>query len=230
MTADPPIDPSLLQQVKAILRRDLKLAADAAIADDAPLLRGDMDVDSLDLLLVVSSIERELGVTIPSESLDESVFQSVATVARHVQTHRKSAVPPPVPADPLARLPHADPFRFVTAIEHVATDDRVTAVWDVTGAEAFLAGHFPGRPIVPGVLIAEALAQAAGLTAGPGDTAGKLAHVDVRFDRPVTPPARVVLHAKLVRKVVSLRQYDVSAVVGGVTVARGTLALQLGDA
>ena len=226
-----PIDPHLRQRIKDILRRDLKLAPDAPLPDDQPLFHGTADLDSLDLLLVVSSLERELGVKIPSESLGEAVFRSVDTLTRYVQDHAGTATPPPArptSADPLARLPHADPFRFVTRVEAVAVDDFARTVWAVTGAEPFFAGHFPGRPIVPGVLIAEALAQTAGLVAAPADGLGKLAHVDVRFDSSVVPPAEVLLHARLVRKVVSLRQFDVTATVADRTVARGTLALQLG--
>ena len=227
------VDPHLRQRVKDILRRDLKLGPDVPIADDMPLFQGEVDIDSLDLLLVVSSLERELGAKIPSEAVGEATFRSVDTLARFVQAHRgpaPAAAPVPPAFDPLAGLPHADPFRFVTRVLTVVADDHAQAVWSVTGAEPFLAGHFPGNPIVPGVLIAEALAQTAGLIAAPADGsgAGKLAHVDVRFDRPVVPPADLVLSAKLVRKVVHLRQFEVSARVGDHVVARGTLALQLG--
>ncbi len=234
MDATTPVDPQLRQRVKDVLRRDLKLGPDVAMADDMPLFNGAVDIDSLDLLLVVSSLEREFKVRIPSEAVGEATFRSVETLARYVQDHGPAAaaaapVPPPAPpADPLARLPHADPFRFVTRAEAVVADDHARAVWSVTGAEPFLAGHFPGNPLVPGVLIAEALAQTAGLVAAPADGVGKLAHVDVRFDRPVVPPADLVLTAKQVRKVVHLRQFDVTATVAGVVVARGTLALQVG--
>jgi 3-hydroxyacyl-[acyl-carrier-protein] dehydratase len=231
-TAPVAIDPEIMRRVKEILRRDLKLGPDLPMADDMPLFGGPIDVDSLDLLLVVSSLERELGVKIPSEAVGEATFRSVATLARYVQDHRGTTAPAPAPVpppvDPLDRLPHRDPFRFVTRAELVVPDDLARAVWTVTGAEPFFAGHFPGRPLVPGVLIAEALAQTAGLVAAGVEGIGKLAHVDVRFERPVVPPADITLHAKLVRKVVNLRQFEVSAVVGEHTVARGTLALQIG--
>ena len=117
----------------------------------------------------------------------------------------------------------------MSRVEVVSVDDHARAVWAITGAEPFFAGHFPGRPLLPGVLIAEALAQTAGLVSAAADGTGKLAHVDVRFDRPVVPPADLVLHARLVRKVVNLRQFEVHATVGEQTVARGTLALQVGE-
>jgi 3-hydroxyacyl-[acyl-carrier-protein] dehydratase len=114
-------------------------------------------------------------------------------------------------------------------LSQIKPEDTAEGVWVVTGKEAFFTGHFPGHPMVPGVLIAEALAQLSGLIAPPpGALGGKLAHVDVRFDRPVTPPTEIVLHSKLVRKVVSLQQFEVSATVNGQVVARGTLAIQHG--
>jgi 3-hydroxyacyl-[acyl-carrier-protein] dehydratase len=60
-------------------------------------------------------------------------------------------------------LPHRPPFRFVDAIDEVVAGERVRASYRVTGDEAFLAGHFPGNPVFPGVLQLEALAQAGAL-------------------------------------------------------------------
>ena len=57
-------------------------------------------------------------------------------------------------------LAHRPPFRFVDAVDAVTPGERITARYRVTGDEAFLAGHFPGRPTFPGVLLVEALAQA----------------------------------------------------------------------
>jgi 3-hydroxyacyl-[acyl-carrier-protein] dehydratase len=223
----------LRQRIKDILRRDLKLGPDARIDDDGPLFNSDADLDSLDMLLLVSSLEREFGIKIPSEAVGETVFRSVSTIAQYVAEHQtKGAVSAPASAmagNPLDRLPHGEPFRFVTRLVSWKADDTAEGIWSVTGEEAFFAGHFPGRPIVPGVLIAEALAQLSGLIAPPaGATGGKLAHVDVRFEHPVTPPAQITLSSKLVRKVVSLQQFEVTASVGDKTVARGTLAIQIG--
>lgn len=217
-----------------ILRRDLKLGPDFPIRDDMPLFNSDADLDSLDLLLLVSSIEREFGFRIPSEAVGETVFRSVETLTEYVRANQKGSAsqPPVAPApamNPLDRLPHADPFRFVTRLTQVKTDDMAEGVWAVTGNEAFFAGHFPGHPLVPGVLIAEALAQVSGLISPPesATAGGKLVHLDIRFEKPVTPPAEIVLQSRLVRKVVSLQQFEVTASIGGSTIARGTLALQL---
>jgi 3-hydroxyacyl-[acyl-carrier-protein] dehydratase len=62
--------------------------------------------------------------------------------------------------DPIGLLPHRPPFRFVDAVDELVPGQRVRARYRVTGDEAFLAGHFPGNPILPGVIQLEALAQA----------------------------------------------------------------------
>jgi 3-hydroxyacyl-[acyl-carrier-protein] dehydratase len=101
-------------------------------------------------------------------------------------------------------------------------------VWSVKGSEEFFKGHFPGRPIVPGVLLAEAMAQLAGLTSpqtGPGG--GKLVQVDVRFDESVTPPAEIELSATVTRTMGNLLQCDVSATVAGRVAARGSVTLHV---
>ena len=227
------MNPQIHDRLVEILRRDLKLGPDAQINDDTPLFSSEADLDSLDMLLLVSSIEREFGFRIPNEELGESVFRSVATLSQYVQAHQPTNSPQRTAQaasllNPLDRLPHGEPFRFVSKVIEIKSDDFAKGLWLITGEEAFFAGHFPGHPLVPGVLIAEALAQISGLIAPPiMAVAGKLVHVDVRFEQPITPPAEISLSSRLVRKVVSLQQFEVSASVKGTVVARGTIALQL---
>lgn len=129
----------------------------------------------------------------------------------------------------IERLPHREPFRFLTEVTSLEAGRAGVGVWRVTGSEGFFAGHFPGRPVVPGVLIAEALAQLSGLVGlhveGGGPRGGRLAHVDLRIDRGVEPPAEVELRSSLARELGALRMFEVSASVGGARVARGTLTL-----
>lgn len=231
-SSDPASD--ILGRLTAVIRRDLKLGPDVPVTLDMPFFGGEADIDSLDILLLLSSVEKEFGLRIPSEAVGREVFANVGTLVAYIEKHRAGAAGPvmvsagqaaAVAANPIDRLPHRDPFRFVTQVIRLTDGESVEAAWKVTGGEAFFAGHFPGQPLVPGVLIAEALAQAAGLAAGVTNGQGRLAHVDVRFEQPVAPPAEIRLHAKLTRTMGSLRQFDVSATVGGSVVARGAVAL-----
>ena len=222
-----------LRRVETIIRRDLKLGDDVPVTEDMPFFGGDADIDSLDILLLLSSIEKEFGLRIPSEAVGREVFADVGTLVRYIDQHRVGASPAAADAgaagaaapDYLKRLPHGESFRFVSRVTRVADGDSAEAVWSPTGAEPFFAGHFPGRPLVPGVLIAEALAQVSGLAAGVTGGEGRLAHVDVRFEHPVAPPAEIRLSAKLTRTMGGLRQFDVTAAVGAQVVARGTVAI-----
>lgn len=221
-----------LKRVEAIIRRDLKFGSDMLVTEDMAFFGGDTDIDSLDILLLLSSIEKEFGLRIPSEAVGREVFANVGTLVRYIEQHRAGAVAANAPeaagpsaTDYLGRLPHRDPFRFVSRIIQVREGESAEAVWSPTGAEAFFGGHFPGRPLVPGVLIAEALAQVSGLAAGVTEGEGRLAHVDVRFEQPVAPPAELRLQSRLTRTMGGLRQFDVTASVGQAVVARGTMAL-----
>jgi 3-hydroxyacyl-[acyl-carrier-protein] dehydratase len=222
----------ILQRIELILRRDLKLGADIAIPPDMPFFGGDVDLDSLDILLLVTSIEKEFGVKIPSEVVGKEVFQNVGSLARYIETAAAAATSrsddrsePSRASDPLTLLPHGEAFRFVSRVTNVRAGESAEAIWSVLGDEAFFAGHFPGNPIVPGVLITEALAQTCGLAGASKHAAGMLAHVDVRFARAVVPPADIALHANFMRTMDALEQFDVRASVGGEVVASGSITL-----
>lgn len=130
--------------------------------------------------------------------------------------------------DVLARLPHRAPFRFVSEV-HALEPTHGVGAWVVTGQEDFLRGHFPGEPIIPGVLLAESLAQLAGLVwLGAGASAGasaRLAQVDVKFLAPVRPPATIHLAAHWTRSMGELALFSVEATANSVRAAAGSLIL-----
>lgn len=95
-------------------------------------------------------------------------------------------------ATPTDLLPHRDPFLFVTEVIDIVPGERASARWRLTGDEPFFAGHFPGRPTLPGVLQVEALAQVGALAVLADDRyAGRLplfGGIDkARFRRQVGP-------------------------------------------
>ena len=104
-------------------------------------------------------------------------------------------------------LPHRYPFLLIDRILD-KDESSIRAVKNVTVNEAFFQGHFPGHPVMPGVLIVEAMAQAGGvlLLEGVDDREGKLVYFSgidrCRFRRPVVPGDQLVLEVE----VVSLRR------------------------
>jgi 3-hydroxyacyl-[acyl-carrier-protein] dehydratase len=106
--------------------------------------------------------------------------------------------------DPREVLPHRDPFAFITTIDEVVPGESARCSWVLTGDEPFFAGHFPGRPTLPGVLMLEALAQAGAIAALQDERfAGKLllfGGVDkARFRRQVLPGDTLTLEMTMGR-------------------------------
>jgi 3-hydroxyacyl-[acyl-carrier-protein] dehydratase len=107
----------------------------------------------------------------------------------------------------LQKLPHRYPFLLVDRVESLQKGERIVALKNVTMNEPFFGGHFPHRPVMPGVLMLEALAQAAALLAFetldvvPDDqTVYYFAGIDgARFKRPVEPGDQLRLEVTLAR-------------------------------
>ncbi|MES9995471.1 3-hydroxyacyl-ACP dehydratase FabZ [Desulfovibrio aminophilus] len=129
----------------------------------------------------------------------------------------------------LGMLPHRYPFLLVDRVTEVDYQaNTITAYKNVTVNEPFFQGHFPGLPVMPGVLILEALAQAGGLfVMSHPDLAlnGKLflfASADkVKFRRPVVPGDQLFLHVSDFRRKMNLWKMSAVAKVGGETAAAG---------
>src|SRR5579871_4072620 len=131
-------------------------------------------------------------------------------------------------------LPHRYPFLLVDRIEELETE-RVVGIKNVTVNEPFFAGHFPDYPVMPGVLIIEAMAQVAGVLvlSGIPDRKNKLvllAGVDgAKFRKPVRPGDQLRIEMKVLRSRATMAKVSGTATVDGVAVAEAEILCVLAD-
>jgi 3-hydroxyacyl-[acyl-carrier-protein] dehydratase len=126
----------------------------------------------------------------------------------------------------MKQLPHRYPFLLVDRVLECVPGKTIRALKNVTMNEPFFTGHFPHRPVMPGVMILEALAQAAGIlafkTAGVvPDKSTRFFFVgidDARFRRPVEPGDQLILRAEFKRAMRGIWRFATVAEVGGVEV------------
>jgi 3-hydroxyacyl-[acyl-carrier-protein] dehydratase len=131
----------------------------------------------------------------------------------------------------LKQLPHRYPFLLVDRVLEIDKGKSIKALKNVTINEPFFEGHFPHRPVMPGVLMLEALAQAAALlafdaldTSPTDDTVYYFAGIDnARFKRPVEPGDQLILDVELLRMKAGIFKFKTRAAVAGETAVEADL-------
>ncbi len=136
----------------------------------------------------------------------------------------------------MSLLPHAYPFLLVDRIVELEPGKRIVGIKNVTCNEPFFPGHFPGRPIMPGVLIVEAMAQTAGVLAFKSfpQTEQKrpvlfLGIDNVRFRKPVIPGDQLRLEINVTKHRQSIWGFKGNALVDGKLVTEAELLAMLGE-
>jgi 3-hydroxyacyl-[acyl-carrier-protein] dehydratase len=136
----------------------------------------------------------------------------------------------------MAALPHRFPMLLVDRVEELIVDQRIVATKAVTINEPFFAGHFPDRPIMPGVLIVEALAQAAGVLAveslglsGSGKLVYFMAIDGAKFRTPVEPGVLLRLEVDFVQKRSTVCKFAGRALVGDKLAAEANFTAMIAD-
>ena len=136
----------------------------------------------------------------------------------------------------LEMIPHRYPMLMVDKVTEMVLSESAIGIKNVSINEPFFQGHFPSEPVMPGVLIVEAMAQTAAVlvvaTFGAGSE-GKLVYfmsIDgVRFRRPVLPGDRLELHVKKVQSRGNVWKFDGQAIVDGKVAAEATFAAMIRD-
>ena len=128
-------------------------------------------------------------------------------------------------------LPHRYPFLLVDRVLELTPGESIVAIKNVSVNEPFFNGHFPEHPVMPGVLIVEAMAQAAGIlgfktmnkTPEDGSIYYFVGSDKLRFKRPVVPGDQLKLEASIVSERRGIWKFDVKATVEGDTVSSATI-------
>ncbi len=136
----------------------------------------------------------------------------------------------------MAALPHRYPMLLVDRVEELVPDQRITAIKAVTMNEGFFQGHFPGRPVMPGVLIVEALAQAAGVLAveslglaGSGKLVYFMSIDEAKFRSPVEPGVLLRLEVEFLQKRAKVCKFAGRALVDGQLAAEAKFMAMIAD-
>lgn len=134
-------------------------------------------------------------------------------------------------------LPHRYPFLMIDRILEFEADKRIVGLKNVTINEPFFQGHFPGHPIMPGVLLLEAMAQTGGVMAlmslSPEEVKKKVLYfmsIDkAKFRKPVTPGDQVRFELELIRSRGAIKSFKATATVDGAVVAEAEMMAMVMD-
>jgi 3-hydroxyacyl-[acyl-carrier-protein] dehydratase len=136
----------------------------------------------------------------------------------------------------LEHLPHRYPFLLVDRVLEIDPGERILALKNVTINEPFFPGHFPGHPIMPGVMIIEAMAQAAAILTfkSTAKLDGRLVYFlgidEARFKTPVVPGDQLLLEARHIRTLRGIGKFSAQARVGDRVAAEATMMCAIRDA
>ena len=138
-------------------------------------------------------------------------------------------------ADIMRLLPHRYPFLMIERVENIVESQSAVGIKNVSVNEPFFQGHFPGRPILPGVLIVEASAQTAGAVAAhraniPNPMTYMVAIDGARFRKPVLPGDRLCLHVEKIGMRRDIWRFSGEAKVNDVLVAEAECSAWLATA
>lgn len=166
-----------------------------------------------DIMLLGQPLRAHIIATRPGHAINADLTKAIAA---HVEERKKGAKKKPrsamvLPTETeldvrriLDTLPHRYPFVMVDRVVEFLGDDALVAIKNVTINEQYFQGHFPGNPVMPGVLQLEAMAQAAGILmlrrgAVGGRTAFFMSADKVKFRKPVRPGDQLIINAKLTK-------------------------------
>ncbi|WP_395831858.1 3-hydroxyacyl-ACP dehydratase FabZ [Elstera sp.] len=157
-----------------------------------------------------------------------------------VEGTETGSTPETIPVIDVSRImqmiPHRYPMLMIDRVIDVIPNESCTGVKNVSINEPFFMGHFPSRPVMPGVLIIEAMAQTAAVlvvqTLGP-EAEGKLVYFmtidEARFRKPVTPGDQVHIHVTKIAQRKTVWKFSGAAKVNGTLVAEATFAAMILD-
>ena len=133
-------------------------------------------------------------------------------------------------------IPHRDPMLLLDSVANIVENESIVGIKNVTGKEEFFRGHFPNHPVMPGVLIVEAMAQSAAAlvvhTMGP-EARGKVVYFmsveEAKFRKPVVPGDVLYMHCKVERSRGAVWKFTGVATVSGQKVAESVFSAMIMD-